>query len=287
MTRNRATAFLLAFSLLPNVVGATGPSLTLDDRIATELHALIAGDDPAVLEHGAMQIVPYGLATPILTCSRLRTCTIQLATDERLLSTARGDKNRWHLRQLEGPGGSYVLAIKPTDCALTTNLVVSTTRRIYDVVLDSTPCDDGDSVNPTGTWSHLRFYYPDDFVETYRSARIAEREKEEARREETPPHQLAASHTELSFSYRWKKPRGRFPWQPTVVFDDGTHTVIKLPANATQAPVVLAIDHEGKDQLVNSTRPDPHTILVDGVFDTLALILGPKQRLTIRRNVSR
>ena len=77
-----------------------------------------------------------------LECETLRVCAVELEAGERVVKTYLGDGERWKVDvQLSQEGGVKPLVVlKPTECAIETNLIVSTDRRIYDVLVKSRSC---------------------------------------------------------------------------------------------------------------------------------------------------
>src|SRR5690606_23931614 len=78
----------------------------------------------------------FGEAVPVLGCAALRACRVEMEPGERLLSPpALGDTERWLTAEISsGPGGLVpVVVVKPTACGISTNLVIATDRRIYDL----------------------------------------------------------------------------------------------------------------------------------------------------------
>ncbi|HVR10651.1 MAG TPA: TrbG/VirB9 family P-type conjugative transfer protein, partial [Thermoanaerobaculia bacterium] len=128
------------------------------------------GVAPSV-ERPTESLFPFGHLRPVLPCAPLRACAIELESGELVLATSLGDSERWLLQAAAaGPGGrTPLLVVKPTACDLSTNLVIATDRRIYELALDSPPCRNADSGEATYN-PHLhytgvaRFYYPDDLV---------------------------------------------------------------------------------------------------------------------------
>lgn len=58
-----------------------------------------------------------------------------------------------------------LVVIKPTACNLTTNLVLSTDRRVYDITLSSPPCAVGRAEGTSLEYArHVSFHYPDALV---------------------------------------------------------------------------------------------------------------------------
>lgn len=214
---------------------------------------------PPVIRNGGIVLHPFGHGTPTLSCAPLRACRIELQDGEKLLADpALGDSERWLTAQIvAGPhGATPVVVVKPKDCGLTTNLVISTNRRIYDVDLNAGACGRATARAASYTRS-VRFYYPDD------RARLAAEQRASAVPE------IAVRNT----NYRWKRRNG-FPWEPTQVFDDGVHVYIQLPPEARHdiAPVLYLVDNGGYSVL--NYTPRGETYVTDRVFHRAALVIG-------------
>ena len=212
---------------------------------------------------------PYGHAEPVLTCTVLRACIIELEAGEAVVSEPiAGDHVRWLITGAKsGPeAGNTLVVVKPKDCDITTNLVIPTDRRIYDLTLDSPPCKTRSS-NPQQPFvRHVRFYYPDD-----EAGRILSGFSTAAGSRRAVP---GVSPEHLNFDYRVKKDR-KFPWAPAQVFDDGAHVFIKLPSEArsTVAPVLFALEEDGTRTILNyAVRDDLY--VADRVFGRGVLVIG-------------
>ena len=101
----------------------------------------------------AVTVLPFGRGETVLTCTVLRACVVELEQGEVLVNEpVAGDQARWIIAHARaGPAGSDALVVvKPKACDVTTNLVLSTNRRIYDLDLDSPPCagHEGSATNP-------------------------------------------------------------------------------------------------------------------------------------------
>lgn len=225
---------------------------------------------------GMVVALPFGHVEPVVTCTVLRACVVELEPGEQLADTpVAGDPVRWSVDGSKaGPGGETALVlVKPRACDVTTNLVVPTDRRIYDLTLDSPPCPRG-SLNPRlAGVRHVRFYYPDDAgaeappiaappVQLASATRAAGAPPADALA--TIEAQAARSGRGMNRAYRVVRKRrgpfglfGRksvdFPWQPAGVADDGARTFVALPANAAPhaAPVLYAIEDDGSRTMVN------------------------------------
>jgi type IV secretion system protein VirB9 len=274
--------------------------------VEREARAAAAGREPAVLEHGDFVQVPFGHHVPVVRCAPLRVCLIELEEGELVLNTVTGDSARWILDRAEaGPRGrTSVIVAKPTACNLTTNLVITTNRRIYQITLDARPCKGEDGENPHEPFTRLlRFYYPDELVRTWASAEEARRAAADAAARAAAAEALAVTPlgargqgreaqdaglplAALHFGYRWTR-SGKYPWTPAAVFDDQVHTYIRLPGSGVgqEAPVLFLIDRHGAAALLNYTIRGQYYV-TDRVFERAALVLGSgkdQRRLEIVR----
>lgn len=300
-------AFLLAFlllgrtpatlaaeeSLLPEGSAPPGPGVVppaTADSIELATRAYAGGERARVIETPAYVLYPYGQVQPRLDCAPLRVCIVELQAGETVLATVAGDTERWTIQPtFAGARGDIpILAVKPQSCDATTNLVVLTSKRIYDLELNSPPCrgaDRGESVNPRLAYTRrIRFYYPDDLVQEWAREDRAARDREVADRNGRLPLSLPVSLEVLNFSYRWRKDRG-YPWTPEQVFDDAAHVYIKLPRSARkhEAPLLFLLrDGEATDLLNYAVRGDYY--VTDRTFERAVLVVGAgrkRHQLTI------
>lgn len=217
----------------------------------------------AVVE-GNFVSFPYGHSQPTLTCTVLRACVVELQPGEIVLSRISGDTERWEI--VPAPAGAdgrtALIVVKPRDCDITTNLVLATDRRLYDLTLDSPPCK-GRTTNPQQPYvRHVRFYYPDETVAQW------------TKPAEPSPVRIGPDVLSLNFAYELRKDR-KFPWAPAQVFDDGTRVYIKLPDEAqhAEAPVLFVLDADGSRTLVNYSVVGD-TYVTDRLFDRAVLVTG-------------
>ena len=219
---------------------------------------------------------PYGHSQPTLTCSVLRACIIQLQDGEVVLSRISGDTERWEIASAAAgaEGRTTLVVVKPRDCDITTNLVLATDRRLYDLTLDSPPCK-GKGVSPTNPQQpyarHVRFYYPDETVAEWAKPQ---------------PAKIGADVMTLNFRYRVSKDK-RFPWSPAQVFDDGAHVYVKLPDEARhlEAPALFVLASDGSRTLLNYNVAGD-TYVTDRLFDKAVLVAGvdgKEQKVIIER----
>jgi type IV secretion system protein TrbG len=225
-----------------------------------------------IVHEGSALTFPYGHAQPIITCAPLRVCILQLDSGEAVLSKIIGDSRRWEVHMAVGgvDGKTTLVAIKPTDCNLTTNLFLSTTKgRGYDLTLDSPPCARAtvsSARNPIGSYTrYVRFYYPDEMVET--TIPLAQPASSISA---APPGNatVVVSPNVESYNFEYGVVRDKhFPWTPIAVFDDHVHCYIKLPLSAAhgEAAVLFIVNDDGSKTLLNySIQGD--TYISDRVF---------------------
>ena len=211
---------------------------------------------------------PFGHGQPTLTCTVLRACVIELQPGEVVLSRIAGDTERWEILPATAgaEGRTVLIVVKPRDCDITTNVVLATDRRLYDLTLDSPPCKTR-STNPQQPYArHVRFYYPDETVAAW---------SQPAAPTEPPPVRIAPDVAQLNFGYSVKKDR-QFPWAPAQIFDDGARVYIKLPeaAKHSEAPVLFLLDADGGKILLNYSLVGGDTYVTDRLFDRAALVAG-------------
>lgn len=261
------TPIVLGAALL--ALGATAPAraqspLAARDPVATALAEYERTGDAPVIREGDVVLYPFGHGTPKLSCARLRACRIELQSGETVLSPpALGDTDRWLTVQIAtGPNGATpVVVVKPADCGLETNIMISTDRRIYDLDLDAAACGRESKRQPSHTRT-VRFYFPDD--------RAALASAPEAPALPTTAEMVARAR---NTNYRWKRKNG-FPWEPARIADDGVRTYIQLPPEARHgvAPVLYLVDDEGEYTVLNYT-PRDDIYVTDRVLNRAALVI--------------
>ncbi len=242
------------------------------------------GAAPTV-ERATDSLFPFGHVRPVLRCAPLRACAIELEPGELVLATSLGDSERWLLQAASsGPGAhTPILVVKPTACDLSTNLVVSTDRRIYEIALDSPPCKNADSgeatYNPRLQYTGVaRFYYPDDLVHRWSDEEQAAREGAERLAQGTTPLAPVARLAHLNFDYSWDRSR-RWPWVPSQIFDDGEHTFIGLSPTARLAemPLLFSLGPHGELAILNY-HLEGQTLVADRVLERAVLVVGSAKK---------
>jgi len=196
-----------------------------------------------------------------------RITDIVLQPGEQLGSVAAGDTARWVIGDTTSGSGTdkraHVL-IKPFSAGLLTNLVITTDRRTYHLLVSSAA---------GGAMSALSWTYPQD-------ALIADR-KAQAQAEAAVAIASDLDPARLRFDYVITGDRPA--WRPLRAFDDGRQTYIEFPADlgVSEAPPLFLLGADGQAQLVNY-RLRGRFYVVDRLFDAAELRLGTKHQQIVR-----
>lgn len=224
------------------------------------------------LEPG-VTIVPFGTAAPDLECETLRVCAVELETGERVVKTYLGDAERWKVDvQLSQEGGVKPLVVlKPTECGIETNLIVSTDRRIYDVLVRSRSCGspgEGLKLGPR----RLRFEYGG-FSQAWN-------DKGQPGGSTASPE--AVKPQNLNFRYSWTG--GRRAPRPKLVYDDGQRIYVRMEKVPEKAPAVFRRGTEGLELV--PFRLEGSVYVIEAMPEEFVLVGGPhekRDRMIIRR----
>ena len=237
-----------------------------------------------VIERSDSVIYPFGESQPVLQCTPLRACDVELEGGEVVHGVALGDTERWISSPLySGDPDSLVphVVVKPRDYGIATNMIVTTTRRTYHLNLLAPAKGRGDD---SSYQRRVRFYYPGDVVQQWSDAAQVESARA-ARRGEATVASLSGAVNPGAMNFDYALSGSRFVrFRPTTVFDDGHHTYIQLPAGAaaSDAPAFLARTESGEEAILNY-RMNGAWIIVDGLFERGELVAGVgRSRRTVK-----
>jgi type IV secretory pathway VirB9-like protein len=274
---------------------------------------LVARANGGPLRTAECLIYPYGAGQPRLVCAMNRSCHIILQDGETLRDKSLPDP-RWSVSPMRGPRNMSAVVVKPRFCDVTTNLLFSTDRRFYSVLLDSPPCGGADMdttrFNPRLPYTDvLVFYYPEDAgvspFATEPPATEAARPGHSGDGVEAAPRQGNGPGAEsrgavalggggpasdpLHLAYTVRFDRG-FPWTPTQVYDNGEATYVYYPETARRYPFPIVYEVASNGSLLPipyMNSPEHGFVRVDRVVRRLALVVGqsgsPISRLVIER----
>lgn len=207
---------------------------------------------------------PY--AHPLVDCSPLTLCVIQLEEGEVINNINIADRTHWVI-ELSHVGtkskGSAQITLTPTQVGVASDLVVSTSRRTYNIGLVS---------RAQATTHVVNFYYPSESLQVQLDS-LAVFEKDAVPGKRSVVSQSTAIHLD-QVNFNYAVGGDRTLWRPSRVFDDGEKTFIELPQNVrhTDLPVLYLVDH-GDKSLVNYRYQSPY-IIIDGFFEKAYLISG-------------
>ena len=174
---------------------------------------------------------------------------------------AAGDTARWIIGDTESGSGlsrRVHILVKPTRPDITTNLVITTDRRIYMLELRA----EAKPYMPAVAWA-----YP------------ALPASQRGTVPTTPIIPAAAAR-----HYRYGLTGDTPPWRPVAVYDDGRRVYVEFPRGIAQGemPPIFVLGTDGEPQLVNS-RIHQNILIVDRIFGAAELRLGSgKQQQTVR-----
>ena len=233
---------------------------------------------PALGDGGAVTF-RYGAATPTVVCSPLRICDIALQRGEKVRDVVIGDSARWEITpSVSGSGKTEQVhaVVKASDTGLSTNLMITTDRRVYHIDLKSARRDH---------MPYVTFNYPADTGSAWGSLIAHQQQQNLSSPDLGVDHSAyATSAKDLNFEYIVSGKSE--PWKPTRVYDDGVKTFIDLPRGVQvgEAPVLLVRDKEGT--AIANYRLKNNRYTVDGLIKEVHLIKGvgkTQERIIIRR----
>ena len=187
---------------------------------------------------------------------------LSLKKGEQISFVGGGDTSAWAVNSTTVDGVPHVY-IKPTVPTSTTNLIITTNKRSYQLILNTS-----DWYNPMVTW-------------TYGQENLAESMQQKEKDERTITATFSNSLENLNFNYESK---GKIPDVDIVaVFDDGEKTIIKFNNLPSKMPIIF-IKQVGKKDLnmVNYKIRDKCYIL-DRVADEIVLKGSSKETIKIKR----
>lgn len=224
-------------------------------------------NQPAVGRDGRI-LYSYGAGLPTVVCAPLRVCIIELQSGEKLVGEPQiGDSVRWNLSPAiygSGETSTAVIVLKPQAAGLDTNLLITTDRRAYYLRLLSKPDD---------YVARVAFAYPDDEDNERKWQQHLAAQKEQLAKSTRIAELAPGAIESMYFNYRLKG--GDASIRPVRVFDDDKKTYIQISeaAKNREAPVLVVIGPDGKQEMVNYRVKDDMYI-VDRLFDRAQLVLG-------------
>jgi P-type conjugative transfer protein TrbG len=196
---------------------------------------------------------------PVLVCKPQHVCDIVLDSGESVLNMAIGDAPRWVIAGgRSGPNGSTPhVFVKPTLPDLETNLLVTTTKRTYDVTLRSA----NDANHPT-----ISFFYADE--DAAAKSAVADHERQAIDGVLAGNPLVGADKADTKY-----KLTGEGSLLPEKVFNDGVRTFVVWKALPVELPSVASIGANNVSTPVNF-RVVGTTYIIDGMSPNYDLVLA-------------
>jgi len=253
-----AIALLACFGVATAAMGQTTPNerkaSSLSARWRNHSNPITYGPDGSVL-------FLFGQSQPSVVCAPLSLCEIQLQPGETVRDVFVGDTVRWKIEPAtSGTAGNQRISIivKPADPNLSTNMVITTSRRVYHIALKS---------SLHNYMARVSFAYGDETPNW-----------NEANNRLTQASGTADGGIypeKLNFAYRVS---GDNPsWKPIRIYNDGTKTYIQFAGFAGgDAPVLYVVSGGifNSEQKIVNYRLDGDMMVVDLLFDKAVLVSG-------------
>ncbi|WP_199260873.1 P-type conjugative transfer protein TrbG [Paracoccus binzhouensis] len=178
---------------------------------------------------------------------------------------AAGDTTRWIIGDTESGSGAnrrVHILVKPTREDISTNLVITTDRRVYMIELRAREA----LYMPSVAWA-----YP---------------APPPGSRASIPAAPVIPAEAARNYRYGLQVRGDNPPWRPVSVFDDGRRTYVVFPRGIVQGemPPIFVLGADGEPQIVNS-RVHQNVLIVDRLFGAAELRLGSGNRQQVVRIV--
>jgi len=251
----------------------TGPSMTGFQAVSYANRTAIV--KPSTDNYlNAIQLYPYtpGSLYQVYTSPKQVT-DIALEKGEGLITVSAGDTDRWTVGDTvsgTGPNEQVHVIVKPMAANLSTNAVITSTKRTYYLDLKSF----ADTYMAAVSWR-----YPHDAIKKMREKKP---KKPFFQKASFKTADLKLKPEDLKFDYLIK---GDNPnWRPTRVFDDGKKVYIQFPKAlaVSEAPPLFVTDRKGKKSKLVNYRVKGEYYVVDRLFNAAELRLGEKDQTVVR-----
>lgn len=261
--------------MIRSLLLAAGASLLASSSVDARPQPVVDAANRAALREpdragflNAVQVYPFAEGMLYrLYAAPGRVTDIALQPGETITAVAAGDTVRWTVGDTTSGSGTAKrthLLVKPFAAGLSTNLVVTTDRRVYHLELESLS---------KAAMAALSWTYPEDELIALRRA--------EAEAAAAAPVASGLAVEALNFNYAITGDRP--PWRPVRAFDDGRQTYVEfaLSLGVGEAPPLFVVGEDGEAALVNY-RVAGRYYVVDRLFGAAELRLGAKKQKVVR-----
>lgn len=267
------------YSSATQVIKEPAPIVIVDDKKSYKLRQ---GNDRAVeaafnkftktgkasdiITKGFTKFAYSQMQQPIINCVPFQQTIITLEPGEKFTSITSGDpSNLSYLVAVSGASTgteTQQVLVKPSADRLSTNLIIATDKRIYNILVVVGGPKDKITRN-------VSFWYPDDMLNKVNEG-IDKQNDIALNAEKTPQLDLSKAN----FNYKIDTDDNP-SWTPVRVFDDGKRTWIEFPAGIDNKnlPTVLIQSDSGNLVKYNVSYYSPYYV-IQGVFGRAKLIAG-------------
>lgn len=239
-------------------------ALSSKEEKALDLSKAWAQEDiDPILASGGKVLYVHGASLPTIIGSPMQVSDVELEAGEVVHEIVVGDSARWMVESgIVGSGteAKVHLFIKPVDSGLESSSVITTNRRVYHLRLVS---------QRTDYTPYVGFLYSDILKRT-----SVAQQAQKAKEQEWSSTIVDGQYTDLSglnFNY---EVRGKASWKPERVYDDGQQTIIRLPTKTASGEMPVLLVRKGKRELLVNYRVKDTALVVDGLFEHIALVAG-------------
>ena len=240
------------------------------DKKALELVKEFSGAKgavPPITGSSGTLVLTYSSYTPKVVCRPMYVTDIILQPGEVVTGVHPGDPVRWTFTPSKSGAGDaeqiHVL-VKPLMADISTNLIINTDRRTYQIDFMSSAKNFIPSVS---------FSYPEDSIKEWDAFITSKKKERETNSVITSGYSVNPEDLHMDYSVK----RGdSLRWKPLRVWDDGVKTYIQFKKGSmkksVEAPVLVVFEH--KKEIIVNYRTMEDMYVADRVFDKGALIIG-------------
>lgn len=187
---------------------------------------------------------------------------LELKKGEKINFVGGGDTSAWAINSIEVDGVPH-LYIKPTVPSSTTNIIVTTNKHSYQIILNTS-----DWYNPMVRWT----YEGEEHI-----ANMAKSRQDEIIVTNTFS---VSNYDSLNFEYEIS---GSKNYAPAMVFDDGSQTIIKYKKLSKTAPALFIKENGRKNISMVNYRIKDNCYIIDRLVSEAELRISDKEIVRIKR----
>jgi len=247
-----------------NLLSGKDAPLTPQELASVRLsRTWINHDEPPAAGDAGHIVYTFGTSLPSIVCAPLHVCDIELQPGETVNDINAGDPVRWKITPAfsgSSEGKTTHVIVKPTDTALTTDLIITTDHRTYVLKL----------VSRRNDWMPVvSFSYPEDVHAQWAAYKVAAQQQAQATVLPT-----GESLDNLDFSYEVKVHGHNLDWRPVRVYTNGNKTFIEFPPAVSHGDLPALVALDGKTDALINYRFSSDRFVVDKLLRHAALIRG-------------